>query len=96
MQKLAKGSMQKLAKLSWRARGSGSTCTAEVDHPIRGYKINPRSRSNPFAAAGSEGSIPTVSWISFDGDIYWVRLSTSQGWPRTIRVTQGDVDGAKT
>ena len=91
-----KDSMEKLAKLSWRARGSGGTCTAEVDLPIRGYGSIRRSRSNPFAAAGSEGSIPTVSWISFDGDIYWVRLSTSQGWPRTIRVTQGDVDGAKT
>jgi hypothetical protein len=41
-----------------------------------------------------EAAIPTVTWISFDGDIYWIRLSTAQGWPRTIRVTQGDVDGA--
>lgn len=83
-----------MAKLSWRVRGSGGTCTAEVDHPIHGYRVNPRSRSGPFAA-GSEGSVPTVSWISFDGDTYWVRLSESQGWPRTIRVTQNDVDGAK-
>jgi hypothetical protein len=38
--------------------------------------------------------VPKVSWISFDGDVYWVRLATAQGWPRTIRVTQSDVDGA--
>ena len=88
-------SVKRLAKLSWRARGSGSTCTAEVDHPIRGYRVNPKSRSNPFAVAGPEGSAPTVSWISFDGDTYWVRLSATQGWPRTIRVTQGDVAGAR-
>ncbi len=87
--------MKKLAKLSWRARGQGGTCTAEVDLPIRGYRVNPRSRSNPFAVAGPEGSVPTVSWISFDGDTYWVRLSAAQGWPRTIRVTQSDVDGAR-
>ncbi|HEY1652218.1 MAG TPA: hypothetical protein VGG09_10085 [Acidimicrobiales bacterium] len=87
--------MKKLAKLSWRARGTGGTCTAEVDEPIKGYKVNPKSRSNPFAVSGSEGSTPTVTWISFDGDIYWVRLSPSQGWPRTIRITQSDVDGAK-
>jgi len=87
--------VESLAKLSWRARGSGGTCTAEVDHPIRGYRVNPRSRSNPFAVSGSEGSTPTVTWISFDGDIYWVRLSDAQGWPRTIRVTQNDVDGAR-
>jgi hypothetical protein len=85
--------VRKLAKLSWRARGSGGTCTAEVDQPLRGY--NPKSRPNPFAPARSEGSVPTVSWISFDGDFYWVKLSAAQGWPRTIRVTQGDVDGAK-
>ena len=35
-----------------------------------------------------------VSWISFDGDVYWVRLATAPGWPQTIRVTQSDVDGA--
>ena len=87
--------MEKLPKLSWRARGSGGTCTAEVDHPIRGYRVHPRSRSNPFAVPGPEGSTPTVSWISFDGDTYWVRLSAAQGWPRTIRVTQSDVDGAR-
>jgi hypothetical protein len=86
--------VKKLAKLSWRGRGSGITCTAEVDHPIRGYRIKP-NRSNPFVEAGPEGATPTVSWISFDGDIYWVRLSTARGWPRTIRVTQSDVDGAR-
>ena len=88
-------SIKRLKKLSWRARGSEGTCTAEVDHPINGYRVGPKSRSNPFAIAGSEGSVPTVSWISFDGDIYWVRLAPSQGWPRTIRVTQNDVDGAR-
>ena len=36
-----------------------------------------------------------MSWISFDGDAYWVRLSAAQGWPRSIRVTQSDVDGVK-
>jgi hypothetical protein len=87
--------VKRLPKLSWRARGTGGTCTAEVDQPIHGYKLGAKSRTNPFALAGSEGSVPTVSWISFDGDVYWVRLSPSQGWPRTIRVTQGDVDGVK-
>lgn len=79
--------MKRLAKLSWRARGSGGTCTAKVDHPIRGYRVNQRSRSNPFMVPGPEGATPTVSWISFDGDTYGVRLS-AQGWPRTIRVTK--------
>jgi hypothetical protein len=85
--------VKKLAKLSWRARGAGATCTAEVDLPIRGYRVKP-NRSNPSIEPRAEGAIPTVSWISFDGDIYWVRLSTAQGWPRTIRVTQSDVDAA--
>jgi len=87
--------MKKLKRLSWRARGSGSTCTAEVDHPIRGFRVNPKYRSNPPALSGPEGSPPTVSWISFDGDTYWVRLSVAQGWPRSIRITQSDVDGAR-
>lgn len=87
--------MKKMTKLSWRVRGSGGTCTAEVNHPLRGYRVSPRTRSNPFADPRPEGSVPTVSWISFDGDIYWVRLSDAQGWPRTIRVTQNDVDGAR-
>jgi hypothetical protein len=86
--------VKRLSKLSWRGRGSGITCTAEVDLPIRGYRIKP-NRSNPFVDSGLEGATPTVAWISFDGDIYWVRLSTARGWPRTIRVTQSDVDGAK-
>ena len=51
-------------------------------------------RSNPVAVPGPEGSPPTVSWISFDGDSYWVRLSAAHGWPRSIRVTQSDVDAA--
>jgi hypothetical protein len=84
-----------MGKLSWRARGrGGGMCTAEVDQPIRGYRIKPNQRSNPFAEFESEGPIPMVSWISFDGDVYWVRLATARGWPRTIRVTQSDVDGA--
>jgi hypothetical protein len=87
--------VQRLATLSWRARGFGGTCTAEVDQPIRGYRVGPKSRSNPFAVSEPAGAIPNVSWISFDGDTYWVRLSTVLGWPRTIRVTQSDVDGAR-
>ena len=87
--------MKKLTSLSWRARGSGVTCTAEVDLPIRGFRVNPKYRSNPPALSGPEGAPPTVSWISFDGDTYWVRLAVAQGWPRSIRITQGDVDGAK-
>jgi len=35
--------------------------------------------------------VPSVDWISYDGAIYWVRLATVRGWPRTIRVTQSDV-----
>jgi hypothetical protein len=85
--------VKKLAKLSWRARGSGATCTAEVDLPVRGYRVKP-DRSNPLVEPRSDAAVPTVTWISYDGDIYWVRLSTAQGWPRTIRVTQSDVDGA--
>ena len=92
---LEEGSVKRLATLSWKARGSGGTCTAEVDQPIRGYKLDARTRSNPFAQSEPDGTAPTVSWISFDGDTYWVRLSASRGWPRTIRITQSDVDGAK-
>jgi hypothetical protein len=86
--------VKKLASLSWRARGSGATCTAEVDQPIRGYKVNPKYRSNLLALSGPEGAAPLVSGITFDGDAYWVRLATAQGWPRSIRVTQADVDAA--
>lgn len=50
--------------------------------------------SNPFAESRLDEAAPTLSWISFDGDMYWVRLTTSHGRPRTIRVTQGDIDGA--
>ena len=86
--------MRRLSKLSWRARGQGATtCVAEVDQPIRGYRLkasDPRNRLPTEAAAAA----PAVSWISFDGDIYWVRLAMASGWPRTIRVTQSDVDGA--
>ena len=87
--------MEKLQKLSWRARGTGATCIAEVDRPIRGYRVTPRNQSNPFASSLPEGSHPTVGWISFDGETYWVGLSAAQGWPRTIRVTQRDVDGVQ-
>ena len=88
--------MKRLAKLSWRARGAGGTCSAEVDRPIRGYRIKPKYGSDSLSLSGPEGSPPpTVSWISFDGDAYWVRLSAAQGWPRSIRVTQSDVDGVR-
>jgi hypothetical protein len=88
--------MERLAKLSWRARGTGGgICTAEVDHPISGYRLNQKNRSNPFARSAPEGLTPTVAWISYDGDTYWVGLSAAQGWPRTIRVTQRDVEGAR-
>jgi hypothetical protein len=87
--------MKRLAKLSWRARGTGGTATAEVDQPIRGYRVTKKGWSNPQAGSAPEGQAPTVSWISFDGDTYWVRLSNAQGWPRTIRVTQNDVDGVR-
>jgi hypothetical protein len=86
---------KRLAKLSWRARGTGVICTAEVDKPIRGYRITQKNWSNPFATSVPEGSNPTVAWIRYDGETYWVGLSSAQGWPRTIRVTQHDVDGAK-
>jgi len=87
--------VKKLAILSWRARGSGAACTAEVNQPIRGYRVNPKYRSNLLALSGPDGSPPTVSGISFDGNAYWVRLAAAQGWPRSIRVTQSDVDGAR-
>lgn len=87
--------MKALKKLLWRARGSGATCTAEVNQPIIGYRLNKWNRSNPFGNTALDGSTPTVTWIRFDGDVYWVKLSAVQGWPRTIRVTQLDVDGVR-
>ena len=87
--------MKKLVKLSWRARGTGATCTAEIDQPISGYRITAKTFPGRIAASETESSSPAVSWISFDGDVYWVRLATAIGWPRTIRVTQADVDGAR-
>jgi hypothetical protein len=87
-----KGPLKQLQSLSWRGRGHAGTCTAEVDQPIRGYRVGPKNKSP--GAPESAARAPTVSWISFDGEVYWVRLSDAQGWPRTIRVTQGDVDGA--
>lgn len=87
--------IKRLSKLSWRARGTGALCTAEVDQPIRGYRISQKNWSNSFASSMSEGSSPVVSWISYDGETYWVSLASAKGWPRTIRVTQHDVDGAR-
>ena len=88
--------MKKLTKLSWRARGTGGTCTAEVDQPIHGYRVTAKYLpSRPADAGPAATATPMVSWISFDGDVYWVRLAAAIGWPRTIRVTQNDVDGAR-
>ena len=82
--------LKQLKTLTWRGRGGAGTCIAEVDQPIRGYRIGPKLKaSGNEAVAGA----PTVTWISFDGDVYWVRLADAPGWPRTIRVTQADVDG---
>ena len=87
--------MEKLKRLSWRGRIGGGTCTAEVDQPIRGYRIHPKTNFNPYFTPSQDGTIPTVISISFDGDLYWVGLSKAPGWPRTIRVTQNDVDGVR-
>jgi len=88
--------MKKLKALSWKGRGTGGArCTAEVGQPIRGYRIHSKANFNPHFTSSTDGTIPTVSWISFDGDIYWVELSKAPGWPRTIRVTQNDVDGVR-
>lgn len=81
--------------MSWRARGTGATCTAEIDNPIRGYRVKPKYMPNAKENSVSEGSNPTVTGISFDGDTYWVRLSALAGWPLAIRITQGDVDAAR-
>jgi hypothetical protein len=87
--------MKRLKKLSWRARGTRVTCTAEVDRPILGYRVKQNTRFNPHSSSPPDERAPNVAWISFDGDTYWVRLSAAQGWPRTIRVTQEDVDGVR-
>jgi len=87
--------MENLQRLSWRARGTGATCIAEVNRPIRGYQPTRRIQSYPFAVSAPDGSNPTVGWINFDGETYWVGLLAAQGWPRTIRVTQRDVDAVK-
>ena len=87
--------MERLQKLSWKARGTGAICTAEVRQPIRGFRVNQRNSSNNFATSVPEGSSPIVDWISFDGETYWVGLESAQGWPRTIRVTQPDVNGSR-
>ena len=86
--------MKRLKKLTWRVRGAGITCSAEVNQPIHGYRVKAKYMPNRLTDA-SEGPVPTVAGISFDGDVYWVRLSGSRGWPRSIRVTQSDVDGAR-
>jgi hypothetical protein len=88
--------VKKLAKLSWRARGYAGTCFAEVDQPIRGYRVTAKYLpSRPVDSGHAGAATPLVSWISFDGDVYWVRLATAIGWPRTIRVTQSDVEGVR-
>jgi hypothetical protein len=88
--------VRKIAKLSWRFRGTGGgTCTAEVNEPIRGYRVKSSYRPPALGAPATDGEVPTVSWITFDGDVYWVRLAESRGWPRTIRVTKNDVDGVR-
>jgi len=86
--------MESLSRLSWKARGTGSISRAEVGQTLRGYRISKKNRS-PFLSPAPEEETPVVTWISFDGDTYWVGLSTADGWPRTIRVTQNDVEGAK-
>lgn len=83
--------MQRLVKLSWRARQGGGTCTAEVNQPIRGYRITPKYHRSAPGTPLPEGPPPSVDWISYDGAIYWVRLANVRGWPRTIRVTESDV-----
>jgi hypothetical protein len=85
------GAVQQLQKLSWRARQGGGTCTAEVNQPIRGYRLTPKYHRSAPGTPLPEGPAPSVEWISFDGSIYWVRLADVRGWPRTIRVTQNDV-----
>jgi hypothetical protein len=82
--------MQHLTKLSWHARGTGGTCTAEVNQPIHGFRVTAKFNRTPGTPL-PEGRAPRVDWISYDGAIYWVRLATVRGWPRTIRVTQSDV-----
>jgi hypothetical protein len=88
--------MEHLMKLSWRARGTGATCTAEVNQPIHGFRVTGKYSRNAPGTPLPEGPAPSVDWISYDGAIYWVRLAAAPGWPRTIRVTQSDVAaGAK-
>ena len=35
--------VKRLAKLSWRAPGTGALCTAETDEPISGYRITAKT-----------------------------------------------------
>ncbi len=86
--------MEQLAKLSWRARGTGATCVAEVNQPIQGFRVTAKYNRNAPGTPLPEGPAPNVDWISYDGAVYWVRLATVRGWPRTIRVTQSDVAAA--
>ena len=83
--------MEHLVKLSWRARGTGASCAAEVNQPIQGFRVTAKYNRNAPGTPLPEGPAPSVDWISYDGAIYWVRLATVRGWPRTIRVTQSDV-----
>ena len=83
--------MEHLVKLSWRARGTGATCAAEVNQPIQGFRVTAKYNRNAPGTPLPEGPAPSVDWISYDGASYWVRLATVRGWPRTIRVTQSDV-----
>ena len=86
--------MKKLTNLSWRARGSG--LRAPPKSTIRFADSGSNQSTGPTLLRSlAEGSPPTVSWISFDGDTYWVGLAVAQGWPRSIRITQSDVDGAR-
>jgi hypothetical protein len=89
-----RAALKQLKTLTWRGRGGAGTCTAEVDQPIRGYRIGPKPKAG--ASSDAIAGAPTVAWISFDGDVFWVRLADAPGWPRTIRVTQADVDGTVT
>ena len=68
---------------------------AELKQPLRGFKMNSKYNRNLPGAPPAEEPAPRVEGISFDGAIYWVRLAKAPGWPRTIRVTQGDIDGVK-
>ena len=88
--------MKRLAKLSWRARGYAGTCIAEVDQPIRGYRVTTKYIPSRPAEFGTRGSLYALGLM----DIFRRRrllgaAATAIGWPRTIRVTQSDVEGVR-